>query len=419
MQDGRSSSSVIPNYLNRIEARDRALFQALLYGALRHYRRLNAIVEALLSKSLRSKDSDVRHLLIVGLFQLEHMRVPDHAAVSSTVDALQGLKKPWAKGLVNAVLRNFQRQRETLSSEIDADIGNRLSYPGWLINRLHEAYPEQWQAMLEAGNEQAPMTLRVNHNLIRRDDYLQCLKDRELEAEACRHSADGVTLARPVDVFALPGFAEGWVSVQDEAAQLAAQLLAPKADEHILDACAAPGGKSAHLLERVNGRLDLVAIDSEEARLTRMHDTLHRLGYSARVQTGDASITEGWWDGRLFDRILLDAPCSASGVIRRHPDIKWLRRANDIEALATVQGQILDALWPTLKPGGMLLYATCSILPQENAQQIAAFLARTADARESALDAQWGIAQVHGRQILPGSDNMDGFYYARLIKQAT
>lgn len=416
VQNGRSLSGIIPNYLTRLDNRDRALFQALLYGSLRHYRRLNAIVEALLSKSLRNKDSDVRHLLIIGLYQLEHMRVPDHAAVSSTVDALRGLKKPWAKGLINAVLRNFQRQRTELLAQIDADDGNRLSYPGWLIKQVKAAHPEQWQAILEAGNEQAPMTLRINRNHGERDNYLQQLAACELSAHACQHSVDGIRLEQATDVFNLPGFEAGHVSVQDEAAQLAAQLLAPVAGEHILDACAAPGGKTAHLLELSGGELDLIAIDSEESRLTRLHDTLTRLGYSAQVQAADASITDAWWDGRLFDRILLDAPCSASGVIRRHPDIKWLRRANDIDALATLQAKILDALWPTLKPGGMLLYATCSILPQENHAQIAAFLARTPDAHEEIIQAEWGIKSPHGRQILPGTNNMDGFYYARLTK---
>ncbi|HFE32048.1 MAG TPA: 16S rRNA (cytosine(967)-C(5))-methyltransferase RsmB, partial [Gammaproteobacteria bacterium] len=322
-------------------------------------------------------------------------------------------------GLVNAVLRNFQRQAEELLAAADASEPGRWAHPQWLIDSVRTAWPDDWQRILTANNERAPMTLRVNVRQQSRDDYLQRLEQAGIDAEATTHSDGGIRLRSPCDVTQLPGFSEGAVSVQDEAAQLAAQLLDVRPGQRVLDVCAAPGGKTAHILERSDD-IALLAVDIEARRLQRVTDNLQRLGLQAEVREGDARRPDDWWDGRPFERILLDAPCSASGVIRRHPDIKLLRRPGDIETLLELQGEILRAIWPLLAPGGMLLYATCSVLPQENQQRVAAFLAEQPDAEGRPLEADWGRASGIGRQILPGGvAQMDGFYYACLHKRAT
>ncbi len=419
VRHGRSLSSVLPQWQSKVPAKDQALFQEFCYGVCRWYPRLDAMVDRLLQKKLKAKDADVRCLMLLGLYQLFYMRVPDHAAVSATVAVVGKLKKPWAKGLVNAVLRNAQRQQESLQQALDADPVSRYAHPQWLVDALSKAYPDQWQAILEANNQHPPLVLRVNHSQVARDSYRRQLQEQGVESDSTPHSEDGLILRKAVDVATLPGFAAGHVSVQDSAAQLAAELLNAQAGDYVLDACAAPGGKTAHVLERQPQLKGMVAMDVDAMRLERVQENLQRLKLTAEVVTGDASQPDQWWSGERFDRIMLDAPCSASGVIRRHPDIKLLRRDSDIEQLAELQGQILNALWPLLKPGGMLLYVTCSVLPQENIKQLQRFCAEHGDAIELPIEAAWGVQHAIGRQILPGQDGMDGFYYARLQKKGS
>lgn len=400
-------------------AEDRALLQELCYGVIRHWYRLEAIAARLLDKPLKRKDGDVHALLLAGLYQLLEMRVPAHAAVSETVAATRDLRKAWSKNLINALLRRHLRESEQLLTLVDADPEAATLMPGWLLDLLQQAWPGQWQAVVAASNARAPMTLRVNLARGDREAYLASLHAAGIAAESLPWTEAGVQLGAPCDVSALPGFETGAVSVQDAAAQLAAPLLDARAGERILDACAAPGGKTAHILERLQaagGTASVTALDVDAGRLQRVEATLQRLGLMAQVRRGDAATPAGWWDGQLYDRILLDAPCSATGVIRRHPDIRLLRRATDIPQLAAGQLRILAALWPLLKPGGRLLYATCSILPTENADTVRAFLGAQADARLLPIAADWGVDTGFGRQLLPGERDMDGFFYACLEK---
>lgn len=418
IRQGRSLTAVMPDWQDKVAGRDRALLQELCYGVLRWYWRLDAIARQLLRKPFKSKDTDVHALILAALYQMEYLRVPDHAAVAEAVAATQALNKPWARGLVNAVLRSFQRQRDSLLARLEDDPVALYAHPAWLIEQLQQAYPQHWQAILTANNQHPPMTLRVNARRVERDAYVQQLEATGLPARPFDHCAQGVVLDSAAAVEALPGFADGQVSVQDGAAQLAAALLDAQPGERILDACAAPGGKTAHVLETQSRLAELVALDQDAERLQRVEQNLKRLGLSATVRCGDAAQPAQWWDGQTFDRIMLDAPCSASGVIRRHPDIKLLRRADDIDKLVTLQGEILRALWPLLKPDGMLLYITCSVLPQENVAQLQRFCRQQVDAENIALSREWGVAQALGRQILPGQEGMDGFYYACLRKRA-
>ncbi|MHB8745267.1 MAG: 16S rRNA (cytosine(967)-C(5))-methyltransferase RsmB [Gammaproteobacteria bacterium] len=412
---GQSLNAILPAALLALADQERALTQELCYGVLRFYPRLEHIAAGLLHKALKRKDRDVHQLILVGLYQLIYLKMPAHAAVAETVAAARALGKDWAANLVNALLRSFQRAPDQYLTRADADLTARWAHPHWWITGLQSEWPDHWQDIVAANNQRPPMTLRVNTQRVSRDSYQSTLQDAGLVAQPHAYAPSALTLEQPVDVARLPGFAAGQVSVQDAAAQLAAGLLDLAPDQRVLDACAAPGGKSAHLLESVP-RLRLLALDSEAQRLTRLHDTLRRLELQAEVCIGDAGAPRDWWDGELFDRILLDAPCSGSGVIRRHPDIKLLRTPTDIAALARLQRHLLDALWPLLAPGGILLYATCSVLPEENRRNVAAFLADHEDAGEHRIEAAWGHEQPPGRQILPGESGMDGFYYARLVK---
>ena len=420
--DGQSLGRALARCERDVLPRDRPLLRELCYGTLRQHPRLDALIQPLLQKPFKTKDDDLRQLLLVGAYQLLHSRIPDHAALAATVEATRTLGKSWASGLTNGVLRNLQRRHDQLAAKLSP--AARDAHPDWLWQQLRQAWPEQADAIIAAGNDYPPMCLRVNGSHQRanpdpqsRDDYLDELRAAGIDAAACTLTADGIRLAQPVDVEQLPGFGAGRVSVQDEAAQLAAPLLDPQPGERILDACAAPGGKTGHLLERQPQLAELIALDSDAERLERVADNLRRLQLDAQLLLGDAGTPADWFDGQLFDRILLDAPCSGTGVIRRHPDIKVLRSPADIEALAKLQGELLRALWPLLKPGGTLLYVTCSILPPENREVIGAFMAETADAREWAIDAEWGVAQPIGRQLLPAPGSCDGFYYARIRKQ--
>jgi 16S rRNA (cytosine967-C5)-methyltransferase len=413
-----SLNSSLPAQLDKVEDRDRGLTQDLAFGTARWQPRLDLLAAQLLQKPFKAADADVQALLLVGLYQLFYTRIPAHAAIGETVGCADKLKKPWAKGLLNAVLRRAQREGEALLAGMERDPVVRTAHPRWLQKALKAFWPEQWEAICAANNAHPPMILRVNRRHHSRDAYLALLTKTGVGASACQFSRDGIVLTEACDVRSLPGFAEGWVSVQDEAAQLSADLLELAPGQRVLDACCAPGGKTCHLLEAEAGLAHLVAIDLEAKRLTRVRENLDRLQLDAELIACDARDTASWWDGKPFQRILLDAPCSATGVIRRHPDIKLTRQADDIPALAALQGELLDALWPTLEVGGMLLYATCSSLPTENTEVIEAFLARTPGARELDLATEAGIRQPHGRQLLAQEGGHDGFYYAKLIKIA-
>ena len=417
-QHGRNLPDAIAHYADKIEENDRGLIQAMSYGVVRLLPRLEYIADQLISKPLKTKDYDVVLLILSGLYQLIEMRIPDHAAVSETVKVTKALKKPWAKNLVNAVLRNYQRQAETLTNQIKNNEVAEFAHPQWWLNTIKKNWLEEkrWQQILIANNQNPPMTLRVNTGHIKREDYLKLLEQNEIIASAAKHSPDAIYLEKPVQVNQLPLFEEGKVSVQDEAAQLAAILLDPQKGDRILDACAAPGGKTIHLLEREND-IDLLALDIEESRLQKVQENLDRTQLKAQLLAANAFDPDSWWDKKPFDRILLDAPCSASGVIRRHPDIKLLRHQDDIPKLVQDQEQILNALWPLLKSGGMLLYATCSVLAEENTLQIQHFLQQHADAELQPINSDWGQQQIAGKQILPGEDGMDGFFYALIQKR--
>lgn len=416
LTQGRSLSDTLPVAVQRLkDVSQSALLKELCFGTLRWAPQLDYYAHSLLRKPLKHKDSDVFALLLVGLYQLNHMRVAPHVAVSQSVAAVVELNKEWAKGLVNAVLRGYQRNMTALQAA-DATDSATYAHPDWLLQRFKKDWPEDWRALAEANNARAPMSLRVNRQKISRTDYAVLLQAAKLNARENSFAPDALLLETPVDVFQLPAFEQGFVSVQDIAAQLAAALLDPQPGERILDACAAPGGKTAHLLEYQPKLAELVAMDSDAQRMVRVRDNLQRLQLSAHLVVADAAELQGEWDGRLFDRILLDAPCSATGVIRRHPDIKVLRRAADIDAVVAQQARLLTALWPTLRPGGVLLYATCSVLRDENDLQVSRFISAHPDAECLAINTAWGRTYGVGRQILPGDADMDGFYYACIRK---
>ena len=411
---GRNLDDVLLAETARLSPADASLARAIAFGTVRERRLLETLAGSMLQKPL-NREPVLLALLLCGLHQLRAMRVAQHAAVGETVAAVDALKKPWAKGLLNAILRRYQREREALEAALPEAPAIRLSYPDWLAEAIHADWPEQWTEVLAAGNRQGPLTLRVNNRRVTREVYAQELDAVGLAARPLEHAPEALRLDTAVNVEEIPGFAEGHASVQDASAQLSAHLLDCRPGDRVLDACAAPGGKAAHLLERTEN-LDLVALDADAARLQRVDDTLKRLGLTATLKAADAGKPSTWWDDRPFQHILLDAPCSGTGVIRRHPDIKWLRRAEDLPRMAAEQRRLLEALWPLLAPGGSLLYATCSILRIEGEAVIAAFLAAHADAGELPIAEDWGEACAIGRRIAPEGD-FDGFYYARLQKR--
>ncbi len=392
-----------------LTAQQRAAITDLSYGALRFGAQLEAVLKQLLTKPLR--DDALRWLLLVALYQLTYTRAAPHAIVDHAVRCALSLGAPHAAGLVNAVLRNFLRRRAALLATAAQTDAGRYSYPQWWIDKLHSQYPRHYTATLDAGNLHPPFTLRINRRRTSRDDYLAMLGRHETAATAV--GADAVTLARALPIERVPGFAAGLVSVQDAAAQLAAPLLDARNGMRVLDACAAPGGKTTHLLEIAE--LELTALDSNPARLERVRQNLDRLGLAARLVAADATHAHAWWDGKPFERILADVPCSASGVVRRHPDIKWLRRASDIPQFVLQQRRLLDSLWRLLASGGKLLYTTCSVFEEENSRQVADFLACHADAARLPL---CGVKTLDGRPeglLLPDNEH-DGFFYALLQK---
>lgn len=415
VDQGSSLSEVLPKAQALLDnPLDKALLQEICFGVMRYLPQLEAVCSQLMTKPLIKQLRPLQFLLYVGIYQLKFMRIPDHAAINETVDAARELKGQSLTKLINAILRNVQRQSALFDFE-QAPAAVKFNHPGWLITALQQAYPEQWQTILEANQHKAPLWLRVNVNKINPTDYAAALTRAGIDYS--RPLADlpaAIKLEQAQDVVTLPGYEEGWFSVQDAAAQYAASLLQVNDSQRILDACCAPGGKTCNILELAPAA-DVTALDKEPKRLTRVHDNLARLGLTARVIAADAAEPSTWWQGQLFDRILLDVPCSATGVIRRHPDIRWLRKKADIAPLVDIQQRILQQCWALLAPGGILLYATCSVLPAENSEQIAQFLAKNANASLQPLPQQ-SAEQPYGWQILPAEQDMDGFFYARLLK---
>ncbi len=414
---GSSLSPLVDKAKSHFSAKDAALLQELCFGVCRYAPQLEYLRKPFLAKPLKDKDRDIDCLIKLGMYQLLYTRIPDHAAISSCVEASRRLKKNWASKLVNGVLRSIQR-------DVNIDEPNgwpdtaKFSHPNWILELVQHDWPDHWQTILTNNNAPAPLTLRINQRQTSRAEYTRTL---ERECEKTQYSSDGITLLKACDVKQLPGFTTGQLSVQDEAAQLATQLLDPHPGQHVLDACCAPGGKTCHILESTEP-LKITAVDIDQDRLARVKENLTRLkldtgNHSIKLIAADLVKLESWWDGRPFDRILLDAPCSASGVIRRHPDIKLLRRASDIAKLARQQLQIAEKLWQTLKPGGKLLYATCSVFAQENEKLVQQLLNRTPDAKHIAIDAPWGITRPFGRQLFPQQGGHDGFYYAVIEKK--
>ena len=397
------------------DPRDRAYARHLAYGVLRWLNALDWLAGQLMNRPLKKKDRDVHRLVLLGLFQLWKDGTASHAAVNETAGCARKLGKTWATGLINAVLRRFQRESTEILARLDGH-DERFAHPGWLLKALRLDWPGDWESIVRENNRAAPLWLRLNAGA-ETGDLEKVFAAENLAVSRHGAAAMAVKVEPPRAVHELPGFAEGLFSVQDPAAQLAAELLDCKPGHRVLDACAAPGGKTAHLLEKEPG-IELLALDRSKKRLAQVEENLARTGLSGRatLMAADAANTAGWWDGKPFDRILLDAPCTATGVIRRHPEIKWLRSPEQVDEAVALQTTLLEALWHLLKPGGMLLYATCSVLKSENSAQVSAFLERHAGAVETLPEVSWGRNADPGRQILPGELEMDGFYYAGLRK---
>ncbi|MDX1597873.1 MAG: 16S rRNA (cytosine(967)-C(5))-methyltransferase RsmB [Marinobacter sp.] len=412
VENGQSLTQCLPPALNQLAPNERPELQAICYGTCRWFHRLEDELDQRLKKPLRKQDRVVHHLMLVALFQLRYSQQATYAVLNETVEACRVLGKPNLTGLVNGVLRSAERDG---APEPKSDAA-RFSHPVWMVEKLRHNWPDDWQAILAANNAQAPMTLRVNALRFSREDYLRHLAEAGIQAQATAFAPHGIQLDTPVPVDRLPWFADGAVSVQDEAAQLCTTLLDLAPGQRVLDACAAPGGKTCAILEACGELEEVVAIDESAERLPRVQENLDRLDLRANLQEADAAAIDQWWDSQPFDRILLDVPCSASGVIRRHPDIKLLRRESDIVPLASIQLGLLDAMWKILKPGGRLVYATCSVFPQENHRIIQRFLKQRSDITLVDPDVTWGRDMTAGRQLLPNPDSHDGFFYAVLEK---
>ena len=420
---GQSLSAVQQATIDTLEdRRDRGLANEIINGVLRWRWQLEFFVSCLLAKPLKQKDSDVQLLLLMALYELKECRAPDYAIINDAVELVRapggkGAGKKWAAGMVNAVLRRFTREKEELIASIkDAQV--RYSHPRWILEKIKTDWPENWTQILDANNQRPAFWLRVNQIQYSTEQYHKLLAENGIESHFSALTDHALRLTRGIDVRLLPGFADGAVSVQDAGAQLTAALLNVAENAQVLDLCAAPGGKTCHLLERYNDIDKMVAVELEEQRMRRVSENLQRLKLESRAEliVADAREYEQWWSGDQFDRILIDAPCSASGVIRRHPDIKTLRRESDITPLVKLQAEILASAWQMLAPGGELLYVTCSVFKDENQNQIDDFLSRNSDAAEIKIEAGWGKPCEHGHQLLPGEQDADGFYYCRLIK---
>jgi 16S rRNA (cytosine967-C5)-methyltransferase len=397
--------------------RDASQLKAFAFGALRWHVVHQLIIGELLDRPLRPRDSILEALLSVALYQLLRSRQPAYAVVSSTVAAARELQRPGAAGMINATLRRFLRERDEILDRVKVSDEGRHGHPAWLIDRVRADWPDEYGAILQSALVEPPLWIRVNRNCVSRDDYQKTLTEKEIYATFVAGFPDGLYLQKPLNVVDLPGFSRGLVSIQDAASQLAAPILDPAPGMRVLDACAAPGGKATHLLEICHGKIDLVAVDESAHRIVRLEENLQRLNFTADVRIGDALNPQPWWDGRPFDRILIDAPCSATGVMRRHPDIKFLRRPGDIIPMANRQAAMLKAIWPLLKSGGRLLYATCSVLREENEAVIRGFLSGRTDARlvelpERDIPDPIRACGYAGYQCLPGAGDTDGLYYA-------
>jgi 16S rRNA (cytosine967-C5)-methyltransferase len=420
LNDGRSINDILSRQqmIEGFSSSDIAFAKQILFGGCRYFHQIKAILDQLLEKPLKQKDQDVYLLLIIGVYQLRYMSVPDHAAISETVELTKVINKPWAKGLVNGCLRNYQRQLDNIETKLSKAKTFLHSHPNWIIRHLESDWLEQAAEILQQNNQRAPMTIRVNTLRVARDEYLSILAQNSIEAVPHPIARDALVLDKPCDVYQLPGFESGDVTVQDAAAQLAVELLDLKPNLRVLDGCAAPGGKTTHILQR-EPTTQLVSVEMSELRSERIRQTLDRLDMQCQLKTADILNHSQWWDGQQFDRILIDVPCSASGVIRRNPDIKIHRKKTDIPELVRLQQQILNKTWQLLKPGGRLVYATCSIFKDENQSQIDKFLAQH-DAQvvslESSVDTQMNDLASLGYQIFPGDAEMDGFYLCGLLK---
>lgn len=412
---GHSLRDVADRALPRLpDPRDRALLTALLNDGARWWPRFDAALDRLLDKPIRRNEPVVHALLVTGLVQLEVLELPGYAAVAATVEAVRELRRPRLAGMVNAVLRRWQREREALNASLDASPATRHAHPTWLAKAIARDWPAQADAVLAAANREPPLMLRVNRRRAERADVLRELVEAGQQAEAHPWLADGVVLPHSTDVTRLPGFAQGRFAVQDGAAQVPADLLDLHDGQCVLDACAAPGGKACHALERADIRL--LAVEAEEKRVPRIRQNLERLGLQAAIAVADAGDTSAWWDGQPFDRVLIDAPCSATGVIRRRPDVRLHRRAADLDPLVSEQARILEACWQALAPGGRLVYVTCSLLRRENEGVVAPFVAAHDDATVVPVELPVGQAAAVGWQILPGDGDLDGMYFAVLRK---
>ena len=398
------------------DTREKRLTQELCYGVMRWFHQLIFITNILINKPLKKKDTDILALILSGLYQIKFLRIPDHASISASVDAANSLNKPWAKDLINAVLRRYQRECELINNKINESMVARNSHPEWIIKKLKLQWPDYWQGILSANNKHPPLHIRLNQTKTLAQQYIDELEKQGIEYTTSKMVDMGISISNPVNVDKLPGFSLGNVSIQDFGAQLAAPLLECQPGQRVLDACAAPGGKTGHILELERNLSDVIAVELDENRTPLLQDTLNRLSLKATIIQDDVINTDNWWDGNPFDRILLDAPCSAIGVIRRHPDIKYLRKSEQLSHFASSQNKMLNALWPLLKPGGRLVYCVCSIFYEETDEQIAAFSSQYKDARIVPIYADWGVMSEFGRHTIPGHDESDGFYYSVIAK---
>ena len=410
-----SLSTQLTDFSNHPEI---SLLQEICFGTCRWYLSLEFLLHNLVTKPIKEKDQDVKSLILIGLYQLKELSIADHAAVNETVAASTTLNKSWAKPLINAVLRKYQRNSQKLTEELERSSPDiKYSCPTWLLSEINVAWKSKSQSILKGNNQRPPLTLRVNISKKSPEEIISLFAENRIEGSRGNLAKTAIYLDKPLPVEKIPGFTDGWLSIQDESSQLVPKLLKLKPKLRVLDACSAPGGKTCAIIESERSLTEVVALDESMSRIQKTRDNLLRMGLKASLIRGDVINPSKWWDGRLFDRILLDAPCSGSGVIRRHPDIKILRREQDIQALTKVQAIMLDSLWQCLRPDGLLLYTTCSILPRENDFQIKDFLKRTDNAKYERITADWGVECSYGRQLLSGDKgNYDGFFYSLLSK---
>ena len=423
--DGRSVNELMSRPLDELSPQDVAFAKNLLFGILRYYHQLQTISQNLLQKPLKSKDADVSLVIMIGLYQLKYLSTPDHAAISESVELIKSRKKNWAAGLVNGVLRSFQRESAELEKKLAKSLQYQFSHPGWMVKQLRADWGDEADNILTENNQKAPMVLRVNTTKVTREACIENLNNQSIPSIPHPVAPDGIVLESAVDVSALPGFNQGELTVQDAAPQLAVELLSLENAESVLDGCAAPGGKTGHIVQRAQNA-KVLAVELSENRAKRIAQTLTRLSLSASIKVADFLDTNAWWDGELFDRILLDVPCSASGVIRRNPDIKLHRKVTDLKALVEIQQNMLRQAWDMLAPDGVLVYATCSVFKQENESQMLAFadsLTKQSTSFEwitmpSNIETQLSERAKVGYQIIPGEFEMDGFYLCGIKKVA-